>query len=80
MMDAVLAVNINVDGLRTIVLTVLGTLFVIILVIRVFNHWTKSDWGKLVGELVLAIIVAFFVYFPDTAVELLKSIGGGLVS
>lgn len=76
----VLAVSINVEGLRNIVLTVLGTLFIIILVVRIFNHWTKNDWGKLVGEIVLAVIVAMFVYFPDTTLELIKGISGGLVS
>ncbi|MFV0535308.1 MAG: TcpD family membrane protein [Cumulibacter sp.] len=72
--------NITLEGLKTLVLSVLGAAFLILLVVRIFQHWTKSDWGKMVGEMVIAVVVAIFVFFPETALELIKSIADGLTA
>ena len=75
-----LAANITLEGLKSVVLGVLGVAFLIVLVVRIFNHWTKSDWGKMVGEVVVAVVVAIFVFFPDTALSIIKDIADGLTA
>ena len=72
--------NITLEGLKTTVLAVLGVAFLIVLVVRIFNHWTKSDWGKMVGEVVVAVVVAVFVFFPDTALAIIKNVADGLTA
>ena len=70
--------NITLEGLKTTILAVLGTAFLIVLIVRIFNHWTKNDWGKMVGELVVAVVVAVFVFLPDTALGVIKGIANTL--
>lgn len=74
------AATITLEGLKTVILSVLGAAFLIVLVVRIFNHWTKSDWGKMVGELVIAVVVAIFVFFPDTALTVIKDVAEGLTA
>ena len=76
----IVAATITLEGLKTVVLSVLGVAFLIVLVVRIFNHWTKSDWGKMVGEVVIATVVAIFVFFPDTALSIIKDVADGLIA
>lgn len=76
----IVAATITLEGLKTMVLSVLGVAFLIVLVVRIFNHWTKSDWGKMVGEVVIAVVVAIFVFFPDTALTVIKDVAEGLTA
>lgn len=76
----IVAATITLEGLKTVVLSVLGVAFLIVLVVRIFNHWTKSDWGKMVGEVVIATVVAIFVFFPDTALSIIKDVAEGLTA
>ncbi|WP_199550307.1 TcpD family membrane protein [Streptomyces sp. N35] len=65
--------------IKTLVLLVLGNLFVAMLAVRVIGHWMKSEWGKLVTTLAGAALVAFVVWAPESAVNLLKSLGNKLI-
>lgn len=54
------------------ILAILGNIFIVILVIRCFGDWIRKDWGALVGDLVMGIIIAALVYFPTQFIGLLK--------
>lgn len=55
------------DSIGAAILTILGSLFMVILVIRVFNAWVTKKWGEMVTEIVAAIFVGWFVFAPDNA-------------
>lgn len=60
------------EDFKTAVLLILGNIFIIILAVRTLGHWMKREWGEMTAHIVGAILVAFVVYAPDTAVSLLN--------
>lgn len=76
------SVPLDLSGLKTWVLTIVGTLFIVIFVVRAVVHYAAKDWGQLIGFVVAGIFVAWIVFFPDSAVTTLKNLaqqifGGG---
>ncbi|PRZ39670.1 hypothetical protein CLV47_11834 [Antricoccus suffuscus] len=70
----VLAAGINLDSLKNLVIKVLGTVLIIILLVRIMNAYAKRQWGEIVAEVIGVIVVGFFVWTPDTAIGLLQDI------
>lgn len=65
---------LDLSGLKTWVLTIVGTLFIVIFVVRAVVHYAAKDWGQLVGFVLAGIFVAWIVFFPDSAVSTLKDL------
>ncbi|MEY9839509.1 TcpD family membrane protein [Streptacidiphilus sp. EB103A] len=61
-------------------LTIVGSLFGLVLGVRAFGHWAKKEWGALITHFVGAAVVAFMIFSPDQAVTILKLIGAKLAS
>ncbi|MEV1040462.1 TcpD family membrane protein [Streptomyces sp. NPDC050204] len=57
------------------VTSILSTLFAIALGARVFTHWGKSEWGKLVTCLLGAAIAGYCIYYPQAAIDILTALG-----
>jgi hypothetical protein len=57
------------------VTTILSTLFAIFLGGRVFAHWGKSEWGKLVTCLLGAAVAAYCIFTPQAAITILTKLG-----
>ncbi len=51
---------------------IVGSVFIAILMIRSLGYYLKKEWGELTGHLLVAIIIAGLVYFPDQFIEILK--------
>ncbi|HEX5495850.1 MAG TPA: hypothetical protein VFX70_14865 [Mycobacteriales bacterium] len=68
------SVPLDLSGLKTWVLTIVGTLFIVIFVIRAVVHYAAKDWGQLIGFVVAGIFVAWIVFFSDSAVTTLKNL------
>lgn len=68
----------NLTSVSGIVLSLVGTLFTILMVTKIVSAWAKKDWGALVLEAVAGAVVAFFVFAPTTATAVLTSIGTGI--
>lgn len=78
--STVLAADVNLDGIKTLVIRVLGTALLIVLLVRMFNAYTKRQWGEMVGEIVAVLLIGFFVWTPDTAVQMLKDLTSSIFS
>lgn len=65
---------VDLSGLRTWVLAIVGTLFVIIFAVRAVLGWARKDWGELIGFFAAGIFVAWVVFFPDDAVNTMKDL------
>ena len=65
---------LDLSGLKAWVLTIVGTLFIVIFVVRAVVHYAAKDWGQLIGFVVAGIFVAWIVFFPDTAVKTLQDL------
>lgn len=68
------------DSLKNGIITLLGSVVMIILVIRIVTAYGKKQYGEMITELIAVIFVAWFVFTPDSAqntiVSLAKTIFG----
>lgn len=69
------------DSLKNSLITILGSVVMIILVIRIVTAYGKKQYGELITEVIAVIFVAWFVFTPasaqSTIVALAKMIFGG---
>ena len=68
----------NLTSVSSIVLSIVGTLFTVLMVTKVVSAWARKEWGVMVMEAVAGAAVAFFVFAPTTATAVLTSIGTGI--
>lgn len=68
------------NGLVSWALTIVGSLFGLVLAVRSFGHWAKREWGQLITHVAGAAVVAYMIFSPNDAVTLLKSIGAKIAS
>lgn len=75
--------QVNLDGIKQSIFTLLGVLLMIVLGVRAFWSYMEDKPGKMVAQIVAALGCGVFVFFPDTAENILKgviqSIIGGTV-
>ncbi|WIE70346.1 hypothetical protein [Curtobacterium sp. MCLR17_054] len=57
-----------------LILKILGNIFLLVLAIRMFVAYLRKDFGEMVGELVVAVVIVGFIYFTDQTVGILKGI------
>lgn len=62
------------DPLGELILKIVGNIFLIILVIRALGHYSKKEWGELIGHLVVSVILVGFIYFTSQTLGILKGI------
>lgn len=64
------------DGIaiKDAVLVLAGNIFIIIFIVRTVGAFAKKEWGDLVVNILAAIVIAGFVYFTDSSIEVLKGI------
>lgn len=65
----------DLSGLKDWVIIVVGNLFIVLLLVRALGSWAKRDWGDLITNLVVAIVIGFLVYANDAAVALIQQLG-----
>ncbi|MGW2255403.1 hypothetical protein ACWCXH_35285 [Kitasatospora sp. NPDC001660] len=70
-----LALTTGAD-LKAWVLLIAGNVFIVILVVRSIGYYAKREWGELIGHILVAILIAGFVFATDTSVGLLKDLWG----
>jgi hypothetical protein len=51
----------NFDSLTTTVLTILGSVFFLILTVRIFFAWAQKKWGEVITEVAGAIFIGWWV-------------------
>ncbi|QFZ20575.1 hypothetical protein [Saccharothrix syringae] len=75
--------QINLDGIKDAIFALLGVLLMIVLGVRAFWSYMEDKPGKMVAQILGAMACGMFVFFPDTAENILKgviqSIVGGTV-
>lgn len=62
------------EGLSNTIISILGTLVFIILAVRIVVAYGKKQWGEMVVELIAAVFVFWFVFFPDNAKNTIKQV------
>lgn len=65
----------DLSGAKDWVIVVVGNVFIIILLFRVIGAWAKREWGELLTNLVMAVVIGFLVYANDAAIALIKQLG-----
>ncbi|MET8703659.1 TcpD family membrane protein [Kitasatospora sp. NPDC004723] len=73
-MNVQLAALTDGSALKTWLLIIIGNFFIILIAARGVGHFMKQQWGELITMIVAGVVVAGFVYFPDTAIALLGDI------
>ena len=62
------------DSFGKTILTILSSLFLTVLVIRMFIAWAQKKYGEMVTEIVAAIFIGWFLFAPDSAIATIKAI------
>ncbi|MET9183262.1 TcpD family membrane protein [Kitasatospora aureofaciens] len=55
-------------------LLIIGNGFIIFCAFRLVGQFMKEEWGRMTTTIVAAVLVAGFVWFPDTAKTLLGDV------
>jgi hypothetical protein len=61
----------SLDGLKHIVLGMVGTLILIVLGVHGIKALLTGRWGDLIGTFAAAVLVGGFAYAPDSAQSLI---------
>lgn len=68
------------DGFKSTVITILTSLFMVVLIVRIFSAWVQKRWGEIIAEIAMAIVAGWFIFAPDNAqstiVAIVKQIAG----
>ena len=62
----------SIDSLSSLILTLVGSAFVIVIVVRMFTAYAKKNWGELITELVAVLFVGWFIWDTTGAINTLK--------
>lgn len=57
----------DLTSLSALIFTLLGSIIMAVVGVRMFTAYTKKAWGELITELVAIVFVGWFVWFPDSA-------------
>lgn len=68
----------TLDSLSSTILTLVGSAFVIVIVVRMFTAYAKKNWGELITELVAVLFVGWFIWDTDGAISTLKGLVTGI--
>jgi len=62
------------DSLKNALITILGSVVMIILLIRIVTAYGKKQYGEMITELLAVVFVAWFVFTPDSAQSTIKAL------
>lgn len=69
--------NIDLSGIQNTVVTTVATVILIVLIVRLVGAYFRRAWGEMVAEVVFVLVIGFFVWFPDAAETMLRTVTGG---
>lgn len=76
--EAAAATTFDFSGVQSTVLAVVGSLIIIVLVVRVAMAWVQRSWGLIIAEIALVMVVGWFAWFPTAAIATLKAMTQGI--
>ena len=56
------------------ILTILGSIFLVVLVVRMFSAWVQKKWGEFVTEFAAAIFIAWFIFDSTSALATIQAL------
>ena len=62
------------DSFKNTIITILASVFMIVLIVRIFTAWVQKRWGEIIAELAMAIVAGWFVFAPNNAETTIKAI------
>ncbi|MFH0246370.1 hypothetical protein ACGRHY_29015 [Streptomyces sp. HK10] len=68
------------NELTSYIIAIVASLFGAVLAVRIFAHWGRSEWGKLVTCFLGAAVAAFCIFRTNQAIEILSSLGTKIAS
>jgi hypothetical protein len=68
----------SIESLSTLILTLVGSAFVVVIVVRMFTAYAKKNWGELITELVAILFVGWFIWDTAGAITTLKGVVSGI--
>lgn len=55
-----------------VVFKTIGNLVLLVLVVRLFFAWLRKGYAEMISEIIAAIVIFGFIWFPDQTVEIFK--------
>ena len=76
--DPAKAPGLSLDGVSSLIFTLLGSIIMAVVGVRMFTAYTKKAWGELITELVAVVFIGWFVWFPGSAQTTIQGIIHGV--
>jgi uncharacterized membrane protein (DUF2068 family) len=54
------------------IMTILGSIFLVVLVVRMFSAWVQKKWGEFVTEFAAAIFIGWFIFDSTSALSTIQ--------
>jgi len=54
------------------IMTILGSIFLVVLVVRMFSAWVQKQWGEFVTEFAAAIFIGWFIFDSTSALSTIQ--------
>ena len=64
----------SLTSFSSLIFTLLGSIIMAVVAVRMFTAYTKKNWGELITVLIAVLFVGWFVWFPDGAKATLVAI------
>lgn len=65
----------SLSGVQATLMSVAGSLVIMILVWRLLSAWPARRYSEIVTEIVVAVVVSYFVFSPAAALGQLQAAG-----
>jgi len=54
------------------IMTILGSIFLVVLVVRMFSAWVQKKWGEFVTEFAAAVFIGWFIFDSTSALATIQ--------
>lgn len=75
---AAASTTLDLSGVTTTVLSALASALLLWAAVKIFMAYASRSWGLIVTEIIAVIVVGFFIWTPTQAIDMLKSVTGGI--
>lgn len=67
--------HLDLTGLGQLVLGAAGTVIIVFLVVRMLAAWPSRQYGAIVTEIIVAVIIGYFAFSPAAATAQITAAG-----
>jgi len=68
----------DVSGVSGTLLSALASILLMVAATKIFMAYASRSWGLIVTEVLAVLVVGWFIWTPESAIDTLKAVTGGI--